>query len=80
MLSEKIMLALGESIGKQTAHEVVYEIAMHSFEKEIPFKEALMSDQRVSKHLNEKEIAELLNPEAYIGESESIVDNVLSKS
>ena len=80
LLSEKIMLALGESIGKQTAHEVVYEIAMHSFEKEIPFKEALMSDQRVSKHLNEKEIAELLNPEAYIGESESIVDNVLSKS
>ena len=53
---------------------------MHSFENEIPFKEALILDQRVSKHLNEKEIAELLNPEAYIGESESIVDNVLSKS
>ena len=47
LLSEKIMLALGEKIGKQTAHEVVYEIAMSSFEKEIPFKEALMSDQRV---------------------------------
>ena len=80
LLSEKIMLALGEKIGKQTAHEVVYEIAMSSFEKEIPFKEALMSDQRVSNHLKEEEIVELLNPEAYIGESEEIVDNVLEKS
>ena len=80
LLSEKIMLALGEKIGKQTAHEVVYEIAMSSFEKEIPFKKALMSDQRVANHLKEEEIVELLNPEAYIGESEEIVDNVLEKS
>lgn len=80
LLSEKIMLALGEKIGKQTAHEVVYEIAMSSFEKEIPFKDALMLDQRVSNYLKEEEIVELLNPEAYIGESEEIVDNVLSKS
>ena len=80
LLSEKIMLALGEKIGKQTAHEVVYEIAMSSFEKEIPFKDALMLDQRVSNHLKEEEIVELLNPEAYIGESEEIIDNVLSKS
>ena len=80
LLSEKIMLALGEKIGKQTAHEVVYEIAMSSFEKEIPFKDALMLDQRVSNHLKEEEIVELLNPEAYIGESEEIVDKVLEKS
>ena len=80
LLSEKIMLALGEKIGKQTAHEVVYEIAMSSFEKEIPFKEALMFDQRVSNHLKEEEIVELLNPEAYIGESEEIVDKVLAES
>jgi len=80
LLSEKIMLALGEKIGKQTAHEVVYEIAMSSFEKEIPFKKALMSDQRVANHLKEEEIVELLNPEAYIGESEEIVDKVLLKS
>ena len=55
------MLALGEKIGKQTAHEVVYEIAMSSFEKEIPL-EALISDQRVSNHLKEEEIVELLIP------------------
>ena len=79
LLSEKVMLALGEKIGKQTAHEVVYEIAMGSFEKEIPFKDALNADERVSNHLNSQEIGSLLDPVSYIGESEKIVDDVLSR-
>ena len=79
LLSEKVMLALCEKIGKQTAHEVVYEIAMDSFEKEIPFKEALNADERVSNHLNSQEIGSLLDPVSYIGESEKIVDDVLSR-
>lgn len=79
LLSEKVMLALGEEIGKQTAHEVVYEIAMDSFEKEIPFKDALKADERVSNHLNSQEIGSLLDPVSYIGESEKIVDDVLSR-
>ena len=78
LLSEKVMLALGEKIGKQTAHEVVYEIAMESFEKEIPFQESLIRDIRVSKHLSAQEIGLLLDPVAYIGESEKIVDDVLA--
>ena len=79
LLSEKVMLALGEKIGKQTAHEVVYEIAMDSFEKEIPFKDALNGDERVSNNLSSHEIGSLLDPVAYIGESEKIVDDVLSR-
>ena len=79
LLSEKVMLALGEKIGKQTAHEVVYEIAMDSFEKEIPFKDALNGDKRVSNNLSSHEIGSLLDPVAYIGESEKIVDDVLSR-
>ena len=78
LLSEKVMLALGEKIGKQTAHEVVYEIAMESFEKEIPFQESLIGDIRVSEHLSAQEISLLLDPIAYIGESEKIVDDVLA--
>ena len=79
LLSEKVMLALGEKIGKQTAHEVVYEIAMDSFEKEIPFKDALNGDKRVSNNLSSQKIGSLLDPVAYIGESEKIVDDVLSR-
>ncbi len=35
LLSEKVMLALGERMGRQAAHEVVYELSMEAFEKRI---------------------------------------------
>ena len=77
LLSEKVMLSLGKAIGKQTAHEIVYEIAMKSYEEEKPFSDALIADPVVSEHLTPSKIKELLDPEGYIGEAEKIVDKVL---
>ncbi|MBH66826.1 MAG: adenylosuccinate lyase [Rhodospirillaceae bacterium] len=77
LLSEKVMLSLGKAIGKQTAHEIVYEIAMKSYEEAKPFSDALIADPVVSEHLTPSKIKELLDPEGYIGESEKIVDKVL---
>jgi adenylosuccinate lyase len=79
LLSENVMLALGKAIGKQTAHEVVYEIAMHAHETETPFRDALLADARVSAHLDAAAIEVLLDPVGYIGESERIVDDVLAR-
>lgn len=79
LLSESVMLALGEAIGKQTAHEVVYEIAMDAFETETPFRDALLADARVSAHLGAARIEELLDPVGYIGQAERIVDDVLAR-
>ncbi len=77
-LSERVMLALGEAIGKQTAHEVVYEVAMAAFEAGEPFRDALLADGRVSAHLDAAAIDALLDPAGYIGECEAIVDGVLA--
>ena len=79
LLSENVMLALGKAIGKQTAHEVVYEISMAAFESETPFRDALLADARVSAHLDAATIETLLDPVGYIGESERIVDDVLAR-
>ncbi len=79
LLSEPVMLALGEAIGKQTAHEVVYEIAMQAFENGTPFRDALLGDTRVSPHLDAAALDKILDPAAYIGESERIVDAVLAR-
>ena len=78
LLSEPVMLALGEAIGKQTAHEVVYEIAMESHEQGLRFRDALLADARVSAHLDAAALDGLLDPVTYIGESERIVDAVLA--
>jgi adenylosuccinate lyase len=37
ILAERVMLELGKSIGRQPAHDVIYEIAMRSFEEHRSF-------------------------------------------
>ncbi|HVP80847.1 MAG TPA: adenylosuccinate lyase [Thermodesulfobacteriota bacterium] len=67
LLSESVMIELGKKIGKQSAHEVIYEDAMKSMKEGVDFKQALLEDPRVSRHLTSTEIDRLLNPEEYIG-------------
>lgn len=79
LLSERVMLALGTKVGKQTAHEVVYEIAMAAHETGIGFRESLATDPRVARHLAREEIEELLDPERYLGLTGQIVDEVAGR-
>ena len=67
LLSESVMIELGKKMGKQSAHEVIYEDAMKSMKEGVDFKQALLEDPRVSRHLTSTEIDRLLNPEEYIG-------------
>jgi adenylosuccinate lyase len=76
ILSEAVMLKLGEYLGRQTAHEVVHEAAMLAFEQERPLRELLAEDERVMRHLTAEQIDEMLRPEAYIGLSRLFVDQV----
>jgi len=77
LLSERVMLALGEHVGKQTAHDLVYAVAMKSAEEGVPFVDALQADPRVAPHLSREAIEALLDPAAYIGEAREIVDAVV---
>ena len=56
ILSEAVMMRLGGFIGRQTAHDVVYDISMEAFEKGRPFRALLAEDKQVSAHLSGEEI------------------------
>jgi 3-carboxy-cis,cis-muconate cycloisomerase len=77
ILSEAIMLALGEFVGRQEGHDIVYEAAMTAFETRRPLKELLMADGRVTAHLSADQIDALLRPEAYTGLAGIFVDRVV---
>ncbi len=80
MLSESVMIELGKKIGKQTAHEVIYENATKAIREELDFKQVLLSDPRVSQHLTGEDIDRLLNPAAYIGLAPRITRDAVSLS
>ena len=67
ILSERVMLELGKVMGRQVAHEVVAEAAIKALEKDIPLKETLMQDSRVTGILSEQKIDEILIPTNYLG-------------
>jgi len=80
LLSERVMFALSEKVGKQTAHELVYEIAMHGIEQGITFEEALTRDRRVGNALTREELRGVLDPTTYVGLAPQIVDGVLAQT
>jgi len=78
LLSERVMFVLAETMGKQTAHELVYELCMKSEEQHIPFREVLMADDRVREAIRQEELEKLLDPATYLGSAPQTVDKVLA--
>ena len=79
ILSEAVMLRLAEFVGRQAAHDLVYEAAMAAFEQRRPLRELLLEDERVARHLPAGELDELLRPEAYVGLAGEFVDRVAGR-
>lgn len=80
LLAERVMLALGQHIGRQQAHDVVYEAAMSAYEHQRSFAEVLKADGHVTAHLNNDEIDRLLDPADYTGLAGVFVDRVVNGS
>jgi 3-carboxy-cis,cis-muconate cycloisomerase len=77
MLSEAVMLALAQKIGRQSAHDVVYECAMRAVEQKLPFRQTLSEHTVVTRHLTGQDIERLLDPIHYTGLAGQFVDRVL---
>jgi adenylosuccinate lyase len=79
LLSERVMFALSDKIGKQTAHEAVYEASMHGIEHGITFERALMENAKVQNAMTAEELRGVLDPTTYTGHAEQIVERVLAE-
>jgi len=67
IMAEAVMLDLGAAIGRQHAHDVVYDAAQAAFVENRSFSDLLAGDPRVTAHLDAKGIQALLDPTAYTG-------------
>ena len=56
LASEAVMLTLARHIGRQRAHEVVYELCMDAVEGQVPLRRLLLEDPRVTPYLGETEL------------------------
>jgi adenylosuccinate lyase len=80
LMSERVMFALADKIGKQTAHEVVYHASMQGYEQGITFEQALMANPQAKDAIGTAELQALLDPTTYVGLAPAIVDRVLART
>jgi 3-carboxy-cis,cis-muconate cycloisomerase len=67
IMAEAVMLDLGAAIGRQHAHDAVYDAAQDAFVQAKSFGELLAADPRVTAHMTPEQITGLLDPTAYTG-------------
>ncbi|WP_089253444.1 class-II fumarase/aspartase family protein [Asanoa hainanensis] len=70
--SERLMLALGEHLGKQTAHERVYEISQRAFEVDSTIREVFRETEDLRDMLDDATLDAIFNPSGYLGASTAL--------
>ena len=76
IMAEAVMGKVAGKLGRQEAHNIVYEAAMQSFESGENFGETLKNTEALKEVIEPSEIDELLNPTAYVGLCEYFVETV----
>ncbi|PNV78002.1 MAG: adenylosuccinate lyase [Thermoproteota archaeon] len=71
IMSERVMMELSKTLGRQRAHEIIRRISMEAMRKNMTFKEALLESD-VIKYLAPEKIEELMRPENYLGAGKEI--------
>jgi len=78
VMSEAVMMGLAPHIGRNQAHDVVYEACARCNDEGMTLRDALLADTRISGHLSEAQIDAMLDPANYLGIAREMVDQVLA--
>jgi 3-carboxy-cis,cis-muconate cycloisomerase len=77
VMSEAVMMGLAPHIGRNQAHDVVYEACAKCADSGKLLRDVLLADQRISAKLSAAEIDAMLDPANYLGCAQEMVDQVL---
>ena len=66
-MAEALMLELGKRLGRQRAHDIIYEAAQGAVTQGRPFHALLAEDRHIMAHLTPQQITDLLDPAHYTG-------------
>jgi 3-carboxy-cis,cis-muconate cycloisomerase len=78
IMAEAVAFALAEKVGKQEAHHLVEAASKKAVAEKTSFRAVLEQDPRITAHLEAERIAQLLEPTAYQGVSQTLIDRLLA--
>ncbi len=78
IVSEAVMMGLGPTLGRQRAHDVVYDICRQAIATKRPFLDLLAENAEIRPHMTREQLAPLVDPANYLGQCGEMVDRVLA--
>jgi 3-carboxy-cis,cis-muconate cycloisomerase len=78
IVSEAVMMGLGPHLGRQVAHDLVYDVCRQVVATGRPLAELLAENKEIAKHMSRAEIDKLCDPANYLGQAGEMVDRVLA--
>jgi 3-carboxy-cis,cis-muconate cycloisomerase len=77
VMSEAVMMGLGDRLGRNRAHDLVYDVCREAVKTGRPLIDLLEEDKEIGKHTSRKELEKLLDPANYLGVAGQMVDRAL---
>ncbi|HQR38043.1 MAG TPA: 3-carboxy-cis,cis-muconate cycloisomerase [Blastocatellia bacterium] len=78
VMSEAVMMGLGPHIGREYAHDLVYDICRESIRQGRPLLDLLAENPEISPHVSRGQLAAMCDPANYLGQAGAMVDRVLA--
>jgi 3-carboxy-cis,cis-muconate cycloisomerase len=79
VMSEAVMMGLGPYIGREYAHDLVYDICREALKQQRPLLDLLSENAQITKHVDRAQLAAMCDPANYLGQSGVMVDRVLAQ-
>jgi 3-carboxy-cis,cis-muconate cycloisomerase len=77
IMSEAVMMGLGAAMGRNKAHDVVYDICREVVKTGRPLIDLLAEDKEIAKHADRSALEKMVDPANYLGVAGEMVDRVL---
>ena len=83
ILSQRLTFYLADKIGKDTANELMHDVAKFALENNLTLEEAALQNSIISKNITKSELKNILDPETYIGlavkQAQLIIEDIQNK-
>lgn len=80
IVAEAVMMGLAPALGRQKAHDIVYDACRSANRDKLSLAEALQGNPIVTEHASRDDIARLTNPANYLGLAPQMVDRTVALS
>jgi 3-carboxy-cis,cis-muconate cycloisomerase len=78
VMSEAVMMGLGTYLGREYAHDLVYDLCRQALKENRPLIDILEAHPEINCHVNRAQLEHMCNPVHHVGQAGVMVDRVLA--